>query len=144
MSVVCAIRPRDCRSWMTLIGLFQKKLAVCKPPIVTNLSESMVMARIEKPLFSEKRFANSRAAVRVDVVFVPMAGNPPVEICGDIGGGINNIDVGVFGCQFPDACIGFPECFRRPGAGFGGNPVCVKTRYRRCVCKRRARLSAIR
>lgn len=81
------------------------------------------MARIEKPLFFGKTLRQFCAAVRVDVVFVRVnRQSADLEICGDIGGGINNIDVGVFGCQFPDAGIGFQGAFvsgrsvwRQPG-----------------------------
>ncbi len=91
---------------MTLIGLFQKKIPFMQRADYNKFKRINGYAAYQKPLFLGKTLCQFRADVRVDKVIVRVDWqSADLKICGDIGQGIKNRDVGVWGCEFPDASI---------------------------------------
>ena len=66
------------------------------------------MVRIEEFILFGKKFRQFYSAVRVDMVFIRVnRQSVDFKIFRDKGCGINDMDIRIFGCQFPNTDIAF-------------------------------------
>ena len=66
------------------------------------------MVRIEEFILFGKKFCQFYSAVRVDMVFIRVNRQSiDFKVFWDIGGGIDDMDIRIFGCQFPNTEIAF-------------------------------------
>ena len=66
------------------------------------------MVRIEEFILFGKKFRQFYSAVRVDMVFIRVNRQSiDFKVFRDIGGGIDDMDIRIFGCQFFNVVIAF-------------------------------------